>query len=284
MESRRKALGRGLGALISTSRPSPDHEQPKHAEWAAIESIKPSPYQPRQAFPETAIEELAASIKQKGVLQPLLVRQLDNGYQLIAGERRLRAAQRAGLGRVPISVREANDHELLELALVENLQREDLNPLEEARAYKRLGEEFDLKQEEIAQRVGKSRSAVTNSLRLLQLPADVLEQIETGVLSAGHARSILGLDSPDTQAQVARHVAHRRLSVRETEHLVRRKSNPVPDAERQAVESNLARALGTRVRLRPAKGGSGRIEIEYYSPAELNGLVDRLTKAGELLA
>jgi ParB family transcriptional regulator, chromosome partitioning protein len=212
------------------------------------------------------------------VLQPLMVRRTGEGrYELIAGERRLRAAQRAGLDRVPVVVREVDDGEALELALVENIQRENLNPLEEAKAYQRLGDEFGLGQEEIAQRVGKSRSTVTNSLRLLQLPNDVLEQVASGALSAGHARSLLGLSSPQDQAALARNVVTRRLSVRDTEKMVRERAELVHvDVEQRALESELSRALSTRVHLRHNKDGSGRIVIEYYSLDELDGLLDRL--------
>jgi ParB family chromosome partitioning protein len=279
---RKRGLGRGLGALIpggsqaavERSRPAPEADN-----TAAISSIVPNPFQPRESFNDTAIDELAASIREKGLLQPLLVRPNRNGsgYQLIAGERRFRAAQRAGLERVPIAVREVDDVEALELALIENLQRENLNPVEEARAFKRLGDEFHLSQEDIATRVGKSRSAVTNSVRLLQLPASVLAQLESGELSAGHGRSLLGLDSGAAQTALARDVAARRLSVRDTERLVRdRQQPPADDVERRALESDLGRALGTRVHLRHRNDGSGRIIIEYFSPDELDGLLVRL--------
>jgi ParB family chromosome partitioning protein len=278
MDVRRRGLGRGLGALIpgSTQQPTSGTELPAEG-WATIQEISPNPFQPRQLFDESALDELAASIREKGLLQPLVVRRAaDSGYQLIAGERRFRAAQRAGLTRVPIFVRDADDGEALELALIENLQREDLNPLEEARAFQRLANEFRLGHEEIARRVSKSRSAVTNSLRLLQLPGEVQAQIESGALSAGHARSLLGLESMSAQTAVARDVVARRLSVRDTEKLVRERAAPTIDVERQAVEANLARALGTRVRLRHHADGSGRILIEYYSLDELDGLIDRL--------
>lgn len=278
---RKRGLGRGLGALIpggSLPAAQPPRPAPVEAERTAlIAAIVPNPYQPREIFDETAIEELAASIREKGLLQPLLVRPAANGYQLIAGERRFRAAQRAGLDRVPITIREADDVEALELALIENLQRENLNPVEEARAYKRLGDEFQLSQEDIATRVGKTRSAVTNSMRLLQLPPEVLAQLESGELSAGHGRSLLGLDSVIAQAALAREAATRKLSVRDTEKLVReRQQTPPDDIERRAVESDLARALATRVHLRHRSNGSGRIIIEYFSLDELDGLLGRL--------
>jgi ParB family chromosome partitioning protein len=250
---------------------------PEAERTAAIASIVPTPFQPREIFDETSIAELAASIREKGLLQPLLVRPTANGYQLIAGERRFRAAQRAGLERVPISVREADDVETLELALIENLQRENLNPVEEARAFKRLGDEFRLSQEDIATRVGKSRSAVTNSIRLLPLPPSVLAQLESGELSAGHGRSLLSLDSASAQTALGREAAARRLSVRDTEKLIRDRQQPRDDdVERRAVESDLARALGTRVHVRHHSDGSGRIIIEYFSLDELDGLLARL--------
>lgn len=278
MDLRKRGLGRGLGALIPSSAPHVQRErQATDSErTASIGSIAPNPYQPREVFDEAAIEDLAASIRAKGLLQPLLVRPAGNGYQLIAGERRFRAAQKAGLEQVPVTVREVDDVEALELALIENLQRENLNPVEEARAFKRLGEEFKLSQEDIAARVGKSRSAVTNSLRLLQLPPSVLAQLESGELSAGHGRSLLGLDSPQAQAAAARDAVARRLSVRDTEKMVRERGRPATDdVERRAVEADIARALGTRVHLRHRADGAGRIVIEYFSLDELDGLLRR---------
>ena len=275
---RKRGLGRGLGALIPGGSPQQERERPElePERTAAIRSIVPNPFQPREVFDETAIDELAASIREKGLLQPLLVRPAPNGFQLIAGERRFRAAQRAGLDRVPITVREVDDVEALELALIENLQRENLNPVEEARAYKRLSDEFDLSQEDIAARVSKSRSAVTNSLRLLQLPPSVIAQLESGELSAGHGRSLLALDSAQAQTAVAREAATRRLSVRDTEKMVRERRLPPPDdIERRAVEADLARALGTRVHVRHRADGSGRIIVEYFSLDELDGLLTR---------
>jgi ParB family chromosome partitioning protein len=274
---RKRGLGRGLGALIpggqAAERPRPATDSERSA---AIASIVPNPFQPREIFNETAIEELADSIREKGLLQPLLVRPSTNGYQLIAGERRFRAAQRAGLDRVPIVVRDVDDVEALELALIENLQRENLNPVEDARAFKRLGDEFNLSQEDIATRVGKTRSAVTNSIRLLQLPPSVLAQLESGELSAGHGRSLLGLDSAAAQAALAKDAAARRLSVRDTEKLVRDRQTSTEDVERRAVEADLARALGTRVHVKHHADDSGRIIIEYFSLDELDGLLARL--------
>jgi len=278
---RKRGLGRGLGALIPGASALAERAAPAapadHDGSAPIAAITPNPYQPRQVFDDDAIEELTASIREKGLLQPLLVRRAGDGYQLIAGERRFRAAQRAGLTQVPVVVRDVDDREALELALIENLQRENLNPVEEARAYRRLADEFRLGQEEIAQRVSKSRSAVTNSLRLLGLPAEILAQLESGALSAGHARSLLALDGAAAQTAMAREVAAKRLSVRETEQRVRaRGTAPADDLERRAVEDRLARALGTRVQLKHRADHSGRIVIEYFSLDELDGLLARL--------
>jgi len=239
-----------------------------------LDSISPNPFQPRDGFAEAEIEELARSISQNGVLQPLVVRRHGHGYQLIAGERRWRAARMAKLERVPVIVREASDMEALELALVENLQREDLNPLEEARAYRRLIDEFGLSQEEIARRVSKSRSAVANALRLIGLPEAIQAEIRAGRLSGGHARAIAGAP-PAAQIALARQVMAQRLSVRETERLVRRAASKM-EGDRSALEDRLRRALGTKVRIVARSNGSGRVEIEYYSLDELQGLIDRL--------
>jgi ParB family transcriptional regulator, chromosome partitioning protein len=280
MDMRKRGLGRGLGALIPGATAVADHGRGNGAAEtsAPIGSITANPYQPRGSFEEGPIEELAASIREKGVLQPLLVRRVAGGYQLIAGERRFRAAQRAGLAEVPIVVRDADDNEALELALIENVQRENLNPIEEARGYLRLSDEFGLAQEEIARRVGKSRSAVTNMIRLLQLPADIVAQIESGQLTAGHARSLLALESAQAQKALARDVVAQQLSVRDTERRVRERAAApkVAEIERRAVETDLARALGTRVHLKHNRDGSGRIVVEYYSLDELDGLIDRL--------
>jgi len=287
MDVRRRGLGRGLGALIPGAGAAAAAKPPAEVEgWAQVAAISPNPYQPRVAFDEEALEELTASIRERGLLQPVVVRRIgDNRYQLIAGERRFRAAQRAGLERIPVVVRDADDTESLELALIENLQRENLNPVEEARAYQRLSEEFALGQEDIARGVGKSRSAVTNSLRLLQLPPEVLSQLESGALTAGHARSLLALTSTQAQTTLAREVVDQRLSVRDTEQRVRERAQPPrADVEQRAVEADLTHALGTRVHLRHNKDGSGRIVIEYYSLDELDGLLVRLGARGAAAA
>lgn len=272
----RKVLGRGLGALIPAREPSGYTEQND----VLLNEIRPNPAQPREVFDAGAIEELAASIRQKGILQPLVVREVPGGYELIAGERRFRAAKRAGLERVPVVVRNVRDDELLEIALIENIQRENLNPIEEARAYRRLMEELRLTQEQVAEKVAKDRSTVANTLRLLQLPEEVREQIASGKLSAGHARALISVGSAIEQVSIADEIVGRRLNVRDTEHLVRTRktkaANAVADPDLRATEEQLGRTLGTKVKLHLRRGGRGKLEIQFFSLAELNGLVDRL--------
>lgn len=285
----RKALGRGLDALIPgagrvPSAPAPDSALDEGV--VPIEQISPNPRQPRVEFDEAALAELVASIRAQGIIQPLLVRRVSEGsYELIAGERRLRAAERAGLTHVPIFVRDVSDAESLELALVENIQRNDLSPLEEAAAYQRLLDEFGHTQEEIAERVGKSRPAVANTLRLLRLPDQIKHDLSRGRLSAGHARVLLSIHDADAQLRAAKQIVTRQLSVRDAEQLAVTKRNAATspssprDPHRGALERDLSSALGTRVRISP-KGKGGRIEIEFYSPEELQGLVERLTQRG----
>ncbi len=282
----RKALGRGLDALIPgagkqtppTEALSDDSNAPDLL--VALDKIRPNPRQPRIAFDESALAELSASIRVQGIIQPLLVRRMSGGdFELVAGERRLRAAERAGLTHVPVFVRDLSDGESLELALVENLQRDDLSPLEEAAAYQRLIDEFGHTQEEVAGRVGKSRPAVANALRLLRLPESIKQDLARGRLTAGHARVLLSIDDPDAQLRTAKKIHARKLSVRDAEQLAAaRKPNHRPvsrDPHRSSLERDLSSALGTRVRITP-KGRGGRIEIEFYSPEELQGLVDRI--------
>jgi len=273
--TRRRGLGKGLGALIPGAEMPERVAAPSATQQVPVTTIQPNRLQPRRDFVEEPLDQLANSIKQNGVLQPLVVRPVGAGFELIAGERRWRAAQRAGLQHVPVVVREASDREALELALVENIQRESLNPLDEAAAYRRLMEEFQLTQEAVAERVAKSRSAVANSLRLLALPEAVKMEIRAGRLSGGHARAIAGGSDAEAQERVAREVVHRRLSVRETEKLVRNQTQR-PDADRAAVEDRLRRALGTKVRLHARANGSGTIEIEFFSLDELQGILQRL--------
>ncbi len=285
---KRRALGRGLGALIREAPPTAPTPSDRRV---SIGEIRPNPRQPRRYFNEERIAELAESIQHQGILQPLVVRKLDDGYELIVGERRFRAAQRAGLERVPVIVKDVSDAESLEMALVENIQREELTPIEEALAYRQLMEEFHLTQEEVANRVGKSRPVVTNLLRVLNLPEDIKDEVDRGHISVGHARALLGLDSPEQQLDLARKIIRQGLSVRETETLVSQTlaprfspsettHDPAPPqvaihVHVIALEEDLMRSLGTKVRLLPKKKG-GKIEIEYYSNEELEGLVRRL--------
>jgi len=248
-----------------------------------ITQIRPNPRQPRVEFGDAALAELAESIRVQGMLQPLVVRRIsDEVFELIAGERRLRAAKRAGLEKVPAMLREASDIESLEIALVENIQRDDLSPLEEASAYQQLMEEFGHTQEEIAERVGKSRPSIANTLRLLKLPEAIKRDLASGKLTAGHARVLLSVEGAEAQLRAARQIQARRLSVREAEQIVatRREhaSNPqTRDLHHQTLERDLSAALGTRVRVHP-RGRGGRIEIEYYSSEELEGLCDKLRR------
>jgi len=285
----RKALGRGLDALIpgaGRSLPSsePISDQAPTDLLVAIDKIRPNPRQPRIEFNEGALAELVTSIRTQGVIQPLLVRRRPDGdFELVAGERRLRAAERAGLTHVPVFAREISDAESLELALVENIQRDDLLPLEEATAYQRLINEFGHTQEEVAERVGKSRPAVANALRLLRLPESIKQDLTRGRLTAGHARVLLSIDDADAQVRASKQIQARQMSVRDAEQLAAaRKGGTRPvarDPHRGALERELSSALGTRVRITP-KGRGGKIEIEFYSPEELQGLIDRIGKRG----
>jgi ParB family chromosome partitioning protein len=279
--TRRTGLGRGLDALI------PGGETPSSASISQIpvDQIDPNPRQPRSHFDAGEIEELAASIRQYGVIQPLILSHSPQvgRYLLIAGERRLLAARQADLLSVPAILREASEQEHLELALIENIQRADLNPLEQADAYRQLAEEFDLSHEEISVRVGKSRSAVTNTLRLLKLPASVQKALSEGQISEGHARALLALTSPAAQGAALHTILKNNLNVRQTEELVRRLSGEKPtvqpksepSAEIRSLEERLRSALGTRVSLNPRRKG-GTITIHYYSDEELNALLDAL--------
>lgn len=283
------ALGRGLDALIpdmggvdglpgSTLRP-------KDYFLCEIDMIRPNRYQPRRLFPANELEELAESIRIQGIIQPLLVRADDVGYELVAGERRLRAASLAGLNRVPVVIKDISDAKMLEISIVENIQRENLNPMEEAEAYHRLIADFDLTQDQAAERVGKSRSAVANFLRLRQLPDPIKADIMGGSLSMGHARALLGADTPAKQRAAWREVIAKRLSVRETEALVKRINSekrpepcPEPTPEQRYfndVSDALSRQFGTRVRIQ-RKGKKGRVEIDFFSDADLDRLLGLL--------
>ena len=274
---KRPALGRGLGALIPGGSPS----ERKGVLNLGIEEIRPNRHQPRRHFDEGHIEELAESIRSKGVLLPLIVRRANDGYVLVAGERRWRAAQRAGLRELPVMVREVSEKEAFELALIENIQREDLNPVEEAEAYKRLIEEHGLTQEELATRVGKDRSTVANALRLLRLPDPIKEAIVAGQLSMGHARALLAISDESDLRRAAEKVIADGLSVRAVEALVQRlKSRRLPkekggeksSAQVRHLIEKLQRKLGAKVALHD-RGGSGTLEIRYQSLAELDRIL-----------
>lgn len=277
----RKALGRGLGALLSSDSTIDLGSEPTEVE---VDLIQPGPMQPRTHFDEGSLEGLADSIRTHGIVQPLLVRRQGDRYELIAGERRWRAARLAGLSKVPVVVKEVPDRDLLEIALIENIQREDLNPIEEAQAYKRLIENVGLTQEALAARVGRDRSYITNYLRLLKLPDDLQQLVIEGRLSTGHARTILGLAHADLQRRIARQVIDGALSVRATEHLVRKAVEGTPaktasavDPNIRAAETKLRRALGTQVRIVQLRGeGPGKIEISFFSNQDLDRLYNLL--------
>ncbi|MBI3611366.1 MAG: ParB/RepB/Spo0J family partition protein [Nitrospirae bacterium] len=282
----KKALGRGLDALFE--RPLPDGTSPPVSPGRLLEldvrKIIPNKYQPRKTFSEPELAELAASLKVKGILQPVLVRRAGAGqYELIAGERRWRAAQRAGLDRVPAVLHEATDAEAVELALIENLQRQDLNPIETAKAYRRLIDEFDLTQEDTAERLGKERSSVANALRLLSLPPELQEAIESGRLSVGHAKVLLSVAGRTAQLRLGRRIIQRGLSVRAAEAAARRLAAPARTASSGAhnpvteAEERLMRFLGTRVTITSEKEG-GRITIRYHNMPDLDRLLELIFK------
>ena len=279
--TRRKALGKGLSALL----PEPK-ATPAGASEVAVDRLAANPWQPRSAMDPGRLAELAESIRQSGVVQPILVRPRGDRFQIVAGERRWRAARKAGLATVPVVVRDVPDEELLELALVENIQRQELTPLEEAQAFQRLQTELRFTQEEIARRVGRDRSTVANTLRLLRLPRELRELVAAGRLDAGHARAILALSHADEQVELGREAARKGLSVREVERRValvrapRGKSGASrKDANTRAAEERLMAALGTRVELL-RKGRGGTLRIAFKSEAELQRLFDLLVRRG----
>jgi ParB family chromosome partitioning protein len=278
----RKALGRGLNALLHTE------ETPTSGlERVAVERIDPNPFQPRREIPAESLKELANSIRASGMVQPVLLRPVNGRYQLVVGERRWRAAQLAGLEHIPAVVREVSDREALEFALTENLLREDLNPLEVARACQALQEKYGLRHEEIADRLGVDRSTVTNTLRLLRLPRAVQEMIASSEISSGHARALLGLDSEAAQIRLAKLIAKQGLSVRQVENLValrglkpqaKKPVAPRIDPNIRAAVLELERTLGTRVRI-VGNDKRGRIEIRYFSAEDLNRIYDWIIRA-----
>jgi ParB family chromosome partitioning protein len=282
----RKALGRGLGALLSSDRSTDIGAEPAEV---PVASISAGPMQPRSHFDEASLQNLAESIKTHGVVQPLVVRPKGDEYELIAGERRWRAAQIAGLERVPVVIRNVPDENLLEIALIENIQREDLNPIEEAIAYKRLIESVGLSQDALAARVGRDRSYITNYLRLLRLPDDIQKLVKEGRLSPGHARTLVSLEAEDLQRRLARQIVEGALSVRATEELVKKAGNkggngPTPrpstavDPNVRAAETKLRRVLGAQVKILQAADGRGKIEIGFSGEQDLNRLYDLITR------
>jgi ParB family chromosome partitioning protein len=284
--TKRSALGKGIGALISSAT-----QEGRHKYFLCpVEELRPHGKQPRKSFDDVKLEELVASIREKGVIQPLVVRNAGDHYQIIAGERRWRAAQRAGLKDVPVVIQDVSEDWALEMALIENIQREDLNPIEEAEAYRHLMSSFDLSQDEVAKRVGKDRSTVANALRLLRLPRAVQQDVMAGNLSMGHARALLSLESGARLQEARDLVVKRQLSVRQTEELVKRLKNAVPATTRRKtanpelteIAARLQRRLGTQVKIVPqARGGKGgRIEIAYYSADELERLLDWFAAQG----
>lgn len=294
MAEKRPALGRGLSALIPESAPPPPRQaaviEPDRVPVELdIDRLIPNPRQPRTAIDELKLDELAQSIRANGVIQPVVVRKSPQGaaghYEIIAGERRWRAAQRAGLLKVPVVVKEVPDDKLLEVALIENIQRENLNPIEEAQAYRRLADEHHLSQDQMAVAVGKDRATISNYMRLLKLPVEVRNDVSAGSLAMGHARALLGLADDAAQRRVAREAVSKGLSVRETEALVRKESEPkvVPepvrlDANTRAAEEQLRLTLGTRVRI-VRKGKGGRIEVDFVSEDELQRIYELLTES-----
>lgn len=278
----RKALGRGLRALIPGSEAAAREAEVREL---PVSSLRPNERQPRRRFDEVALRELSESIREHGVLEPLVVRPVDGGYEIVIGERRWRASQLAGIERVPVVIRSLDDREATEVALVENLQREDLNPIEEAEAYQRLIEEFGMTQEEVARRVGRDRSTVANRLRLLSLEPEVKALIESGSLSAGHAKALLGAPY-GTRATLARRIIDEGLSVRQVEELVRgvqgriarkerRRREAAKDPHWEAIEEEFRQVLGTKVNV-VQRGGRGRIEIEFYDNEDLERILSVL--------
>lgn len=295
-----RGLGRGLDALIPSginekSNNTDKSKKDKSPEGQSGETIvnitkvEPNREQPRKNFDEDALEELAESIKQFGLLQPILVQDRKTYYEIIAGERRWRAAKKAGLKEVPVIIKNLTEQEIVEISLIENIQREDLNPIEEAQAYKRLLTEFNLKQDEVAERVAKSRTAVTNSMRLLKLCDNVQQMIIDGMISTGHARALIMIEDPEQQYIIAQRIFDEKLSVRDVEKLVKNLNQPPKEkktavvdksleAVYQDIEENLKQKLSTKVSITSKGNGSGKIEIEFYSHEDLEKLMDLLSK------
>ena len=297
MLGKKSGLGKGLDSLIPNKKndisdskvekkQEKENDSPKSGEiMVRINEVEPNRDQPRKDFDEDALMELADSIRQFGILQPLLVQKKKNYYEIIAGERRWRAAKLAGIKEVPIIVKDYTDQEIVEISLIENIQRENLNPIEEAMAFKRLLQEFQLKQDEVAERVSKSRTAVTNSMRLLKLSPRVQQMIIDDMISTGHARALLAIDDEEQQFILANKIFDEKLSVRETEKLVKALKNPKKEVKKEKsehtfiyenIEEQIKNIMGTKVSVNQKANGKGKIEIEYYSEEELERIYDLL--------
>ena len=286
MAVKRGGLGKGLDSLIpdhktvkTTEKKKPEVEEKKEGEQLVnINKVEPNHEQPRRHFEEDSLLELADSIKQFGVLQPLIVQKRNDYYEIIAGERRWRAAKMAGIKEIPVIIKEYTKREAVEIALIENIQRENLNPIEEAMAFKRLLTEFSLKQDEVAERVSKSRTTVTNSMRLLKLDERVQQMIVDDMISTGHARTLLAIENHEEQYNLANKIFDEKLSVRETEKLIKELKNPKKEKEKKVVENDfeekMKTVMGTKVHVNPKKKGKGKIEIEYYSDEELERIFE----------
>ena len=295
MAVKRNGLGKGLDSLIpnktektvkTEKKPEQKNEESQNSSGeilVKINQVEPNREQPRKEFDEDSLMELADSIKQFGILQPLLVQKRKDYYEIIAGERRWRAAKIAGIKEVPIIIKDYTEQEIVEIALIENIQRENLNPIEEAMAYKKLLEEFHLKQDEVAERVSKSRTAVTNSMRLLKLSPRVQQMIVDDMISTGHARALLAIDDEEQQYQLANRIFDEKLSVRETEKLVKALKNPKKEVKKQKqehtfvydnIEEQMKNIIGTKVSVNPKAKKKKKIEIEYYSEEELERIYD----------
>lgn len=293
IKNSKKGLGKGLDSLIPTidaeelsikpAKKSNNIEKKDGVFTVKINSVEPNRNQPRKTFDEDALTELSESIKQYGIIQPIVVQKKNDYYEIIAGERRWRAAKQAGLKEVPVIIKDYSEQEAVEIALIENIQREELNPIEEALAYKRLLTEFNLKQDQVAERVSKSRTAVTNSMRLLKLTDEVQQMVIEDLISSGHARALLPIEDNELQIQLATRIMDEKLSVRETEKLVKSILNKKPEKKKEKVENafvyeeienKIKEIVGTKVKVNHKPNGKGKIEIEYYSDKELERLLD----------
>ena len=291
-----RGLGKGLDSLIPNTigeakekKESKEKVENKNPEtMVKLSMVEPNGEQPRKNFDEDSLLELAESIKQFGLLQPIIVQDRKNHYEIIAGERRWRAAKMAGLKEIPVIIKNLTNQEIVEISLIENIQREDLNPIEESQAYKRLLEEFNLKQDEVAERVSKSRTAVTNSMRLLKLCDEVQQMVVNEMISTGHARALLSIEDPEEQYMIAQKVFDEKMSVREVEKLVKdlhkpekapKKENKSLEVIYQNIENRLKESLGTKVSISPKNNGAGKIEIEFYNHDDLDRLMEQLMRA-----